>query len=289
MLIIYFFLLVFLLINVNFFVVWFLIEIIFLFFLLYIINLEYKSVGLIVYYFFQRFLSLFLFVAVFFIMRGFTFLILCAKLGLFPFFYWVVVVSTKIGIWGNVFVLSFQKLPVFWLFWLLRRQNFISLFMFTYIGIVFVVVNLSFVVDFWLLLVYSSIANTGLLLLSRRGSNYVINIFLYLRVVTLIIFLISKINNYNELLLIVLLFLVVPPFILFFIKYYIVIRLDSILKVSFLIFAFDVFILFYYFTFLFMKFILFERGALIYFINYLILLFILWFRNYVTLVVFHES
>lgn len=287
MLIVYSFLLLFLLVNINFYVVWFLIEIIFLFFLLYIIRVELKRVGLIVYYFFQSFLSLLLFIAVFIIISKIIFIILSAKLGLFPFFYWVIVVSMKVGILGNIFILALQKLPVFWLFWLLNNSFVVLLFLFCYLGILFVVINLSLVVDLWILLVYSSIANTGLLLVRRIGSYYIINIFLYLRVIRFIIFLILRRNNYFELLLIVLLFLVIPPFILFFIKLFIVFSIERLLKLSFFIFVFDVFILFYYFTFLFIKFILFDSSILIYFINFLVLLRILFFRNCVTLIIFY--
>lgn len=287
MLAIYFFLFSFLLVNINFYVVWFLIEIIFLFFLLYIIRIETKRVGLIIYYFFQRFLSLAVFMRVFIILSKFIFLILLAKLGMFPFFYWVVVVSIKVGIWGNVFILALQKIPVFWLFWLVNNSSVFSLFLFCYLGLIVTVVNLSLVVDLWLLLVYSSIANTGLLLLRSLGSHYIVNTLLYLCVVTGIIYIIASRNNYFEMLLVVLLFIVIPPFILFFIKFFIVLRLDSLLKLSFLIFVFDVFVLFYYFTFLFIKFILFDSGILIYFLNYLVLLRILLFRNCVTLNIFY--
>jgi hypothetical protein len=286
-LVLYSFLIVIVLVNVNFYIVWFLIEIIFLFFLLYIITIETKRVGLIIYYFFQRFLSLILFIVVFLILTKLIFIILCAKLGLFPFFYWVVVVSIKVGILGNIFILSLQKLPVFWIFWLLSERSLIILFLFCYLGIILVVINLSLVVDIWLLLVYSSIANTGILLISRVGSYYIISILLYLIVISAIIFLILKRNNYAEILIIVLLFLVIPPFVLFFIKFYIVISLDSLLKLSFFIFIFDVFVLFYYFRFIFIKFILFDRRVLIYFINYLILILILLLRNCVALNTFY--
>lgn len=285
--VLYSFLIVIVLVNVNFYIVWFLIEIIFLFFLLYIITIETKRVGLIIYYFFQRFLSLILFIVVFLILTKLIFIILCAKLGLFPFFYWVVVVSIKVGILGNIFILSLQKLPVFWIFWLLSERSLIILFLFCYLGIILVVINLSLVVDIWLLLVYSSIANTGILLISRVGSYYIISILLYLIVISAIIFLILKRNNYAEILIIVLLFLVIPPFVLFFIKFYIVISLDSLLKLSFFIFIFDVFVLFYYFRFIFIKFILFDRRVLIYFINYLILILILLLRNCVALNTFY--
>lgn len=77
------------------------------------LNKEIKRVGLVVYYFFQRIISLFLFIFFFLILKKIVFLILCAKLGLFPFFYWIVVVSLKVGYVGNIFVLVLQKIPVF--------------------------------------------------------------------------------------------------------------------------------------------------------------------------------
>ena len=88
----------------------------------------------------------------------------------------MVVVSIKIGVYGNIFVLALQKIPVFWLFWVLRENYINILFLCTYLGILFVTISLRLVTDLWLLLVYSSIANTGLLLLSRLGSFYLCNI-----------------------------------------------------------------------------------------------------------------
>ena len=287
MLLVYFILLLAVIINVNFYVVWFIIEIIFLFFLLYIVRVETKRAGLIIYYFFQSFLSLFLFIVVFFMIKKLTFLILCAKLGLFPFFYWVILVSRKLGSYGNIFVLSLQKIPVFWLFWLVGEVSLLLLFLCCYGGLLFVTVALSLVRDLWLLLVYSSIANTGILLLARLGNYYFMRVTIYLRVVVSIIYLIAKRNNYQEILLVALMFLVIPPFVLFFIKLFIMLSIESLIKLRFFIFMFDVFILFYYFTFIFIKFILFERRILIYFINYILILGVLLLRNCVTLIVFH--
>jgi hypothetical protein len=62
-------------------------ELIFLFFLLYVINAETKRIGLIIYFFFQRVASLMLFIVVVFSFDKLIFLLLRAKLGLFPFFY----------------------------------------------------------------------------------------------------------------------------------------------------------------------------------------------------------
>lgn len=259
----------------------------FLFFLLFIITLETKRVGLIIYYFFQSFLSLLLFMGFFLILNKFIFIILCAKLGLFPFFYWVVLVSSKIGLYGNIFILAFQKLPVFWLFWVVREVTLNLLFFFVYRGIILVTISLGLVRDLWLLLVYSSISNTGILLVSSLGCNYMVRVVLYLLVIVSILIFVIKRANYFEILLLVLLFLVVPPFVLFFIKFFIIIRLERIIKLGFYIFMFDVFILFYYFTFIFIKFILFDRRILIYYINYFIILLILFLRNYVALIIFY--
>jgi hypothetical protein len=87
----------------------------FLFFILIVINNELKSIGLIVYFFFQRVISLILFITIVFSMDKIVFLLLRAKLGIFPFFYWIIVVSVKLGLLGNIFVLRFQKFSVFWL------------------------------------------------------------------------------------------------------------------------------------------------------------------------------
>ena len=189
MLFIYFFMLFCLLSLSNFYVVWLIMELIFLFFLLVVINKELKSIGLIIYFFFQSVRSLLLFVAVVFFIHKLVFLFLIAKLGVFPFFYWVVVVRVKLGIIGNMFVLSLQKVSVFWLIWLVGSVSFRFLYLLVYLGLFFVVVNLLLVVDFWLLLVYSSIANRGLIILRMYGSNYMFVVFLYLITIIMILYL----------------------------------------------------------------------------------------------------
>lgn len=85
----------------------------FLFFLLVILTKENKRIGLIIYFFFQRVVSLFLFVAILISFEKLVLLFLSAKLGLFPFFYWIVIVRVKVGFLGNLFVLRFQKVAVF--------------------------------------------------------------------------------------------------------------------------------------------------------------------------------
>jgi hypothetical protein len=271
----------------NVYVVWLLMELIFLFFILYILNNELKSVGLIIYFFFQSVLSLLLLIAVFFFIDKVIFLLLVAKLGLFPFFYWMVVVSLKVGLLGNVFVLRLQKISVFWILWLLCNISFSFIYILVYLSVFFVVVNLLLVCDFWLLLVYSSIGNTGILLARVYGIYYMYVVLLYLFVVIFIIYLVKVSDSYMELVLVIFFFIVIPPFLLFFIKLYVIISLESVLKVAFLLVVFDVFVLLYYFSIIFMKFILLDLGVLIYMINLLLILLMLVFRSCVAMIVFY--
>lgn len=271
----------------NFYVIWLLIELILLFFFLFIFSNENKSVGLVIYYFFQRVISLLLFIVVFFSFDKLITLILMAKLGLFPFFYWVIVVSVKVGLLANLFVLRLQKVVLFWILWLILNCSLGMIYLLVYRRIFFVVVNLVIVRDLWLLVVYSSIANTGIILIRVLGSHYIFIIFLYLVVIFSIIFRIYKLNSYNEMLFLVFFFLVIPPFLLFFIKFYIMLSIDYIFKLGFLLAIFDVFVLIYYFRLVFMKFILIEVSVLIYFMNLLVLFFMLILRNCVAMIVFY--
>lgn len=262
---------------------------IFLFFLLYVLNKEIKRVGLVIYYFFQRIISLFLFFSVFLFLKKVMFLILCAKLGLFPFFYWIIIVSLKVGYVGNIFILALQKVPVFWFLWLVYDSFILLLLLLSYLRIFFVLINLLLISDLWLSLVYSSIANTGILLISIYGSYYLNSIFIYLIIILLIIFFIKRRDSYFDVLIVVLIFLVVPPFILFFIKIFIVFSLFFSLKLILFLFILDVFILFYYFTLIFLKFFILERRILIYIINFIIIFIIIFFRNCVALIIFYKS
>lgn len=273
----------------NVYLIWLLMEIMLLFFFLVVLLYEVKRVGLVVYYFFQSVISLFLLIAIFFSFDKLIFFLLVAKLGLFPFFYWVVVVRVKVGLVGNIFVLRLQKISIFWLLWLVINCSLSLLYFLVYRRIFFVVVNLLIVRDLWLLVVYSSIANTGMILIGIFGSHYLFLILLYLSVILRIIYLVYKFDSYMELLAIVFFFLVVPPFILFIIKLYIIISLDMALKLAFFLVIFDVFVLLYYFRLVFMKFMLIELGVLIYMINMLVLVCLVFLRNCVTMIVFYKS
>lgn len=287
MLIIYFFILFSLLSLSNVYIIWLFIELLFLFFLLIVINNERKNVGLIIYFFFQRVASLILFIVLVFSFDKLIFLLLRAKLGLFPFFYWIVIVRVKVGLIGNLFILRLQKIRVFWLFWLLLNSSFSFLYIFVYRRIFFVIVNLLLIRDLWLLIVYSSIANTGIILLRVYGSHYIVIVFLYLRVIARIIYFVIKLDSYIELLLVIFFFIVIPPFLLFFIKLYVILRIDFFIKIGFFLFIFDVLILFYYFSLVFIKFLLIDLGIFIYLMNLFLLVIILLFRNCVTMIFFY--
>jgi len=214
-------------------------------------------------------------------------MLLSAKLGLFPFFYWMVIVRVKVGFLGNMFVLSLQKIRVFWLFWLIIGLSLRFIYLLVYIRIFFVIINLLIISDLWLLIVYSSIANTGIIMLRVYGINFLLVVFLYLGVIFFIIYFIKNSDSYIEILLIVFFFLVIPPFLLFFIKFYIVISLEIVLKIGFLFSIFDVLVLLYYFRLVFIKFLLIDLGILIYIINLLLLLLMIIFRNCVTMIIFY--
>jgi len=285
----YFFLLLSLLSITNIYIVWLMMELIFLFFLVMVVSLEYKSIGLIIYFFFQRVISLFLFLALILFLDKVVFLLLCAKLGLFPFFYWIVIVRVKVGLWGNLFVLRFQKIRVFWFLWLVMDISLNFIYLLVYLSIFFVVMRLIFIRDLWLLIIYSSIANTAIIVLSSLGDKYMFIVFLYLFVIFFIIFIILKLDNFIEILLLVFLFIVIPPFVLFFIKFFAIVRLQFRIKLVFFLTIFDVFVLVYYFRLVFIKFLLLDVSVVVYLMNFILILGILFYRNCVTMIIFYKS
>ena len=287
MLLAYIFLLSLLLSVSNVFLVWILIEFAFVFFLLFIINNESKNTSLVIYFFFQSFCSLILFLCIFNNFDSVVFIILLAKLGLFPFFYWLVIVTIKVRLLVNFFILGLQKLPALWLLWLLIKSSYLIVYLIVYLNIFFVMLNLMRISDLWLLLVYSSISNTRLLIFRIEGAFYFVSIFIYLFTVMSIILSLLKSCSYEEIILVIFIFLTIPPFLLFFIKVNLVFRLDFSLKLAMFIIFFDVLILLYYFSLIFVKFLLLDGRFLVYLINLLILLSLLVFRNYVALVIFY--
>jgi hypothetical protein len=269
------------------YIIWVGIQIILIFFLLLVVRKENKSVGLVIYFFFQSVVSLFLFIVLILGLYNLITFILIAKLGVFPFFYWIVVTRVKVGLLGNMFVLRFQKILVFWLYWLLLDISLVLIYLIVYIRVFFVIVNLLIISDLWLLIVYSSIANTGIIILRVYGTIYFVVVLLYLRIIFFIIFSMKNIDSYIELLLIVFFFIVVPPFILFFMKFYVILRIELIIKLAFFLVIFDVFVLLYYFRLVFIKFMLIDVGVLIYLLNLFLILIILLIRNCVAMIIFY--
>lgn len=280
--------LIFLLLSIsNVYVIWLLIELAFIFFLLFIINNEAKNTALVIYFFFQRFCSLILFILLFYDQLALIFTLLIAKLGLFPFFYWLILVSIKVRLLANFFILIFQKLPSLWLFWLIVNIPILLVYFVVYLNLFFVMINLIICSDLWLLLIYSSISNTRLLIINVYGSYYFVSIFIYLCLLFSILRLLWHTSRNNEILIVLFFFLTVPPFFLFFIKLAIISSLEFSLKLIIYIFIFDVLILLYYFRLIFTKFILFDNRFTIYIINFLTLMVLVISRNCVTLVIFY--
>jgi hypothetical protein len=138
-------------------------------------------------------------------------------------------------------------------------------------------------------LVYSSIANTGIIILRVYGTQYIFVVLLYLGVILGIVYLIKNIDSYREILLVVFFFIVIPPFLLFFIKFYVIVSLDYMIKLGFFLAIFDVLVLLYYFRLVFIKFLLMELGVLIYIINLFLILIIVLIRNCVAMIIFYKS
>lgn len=271
----------------NFYVVWILIEFNFIFFLLFSLLTFVKNYGLIIYYFLQGFLSMLLFISFHFFISNLLFFIFLMKLGLFPFFYWVIIVSLKVDILLNIFILGLQKISMFWLFWLTIPYDSIILLLIFYLGLFFVFFSLVSIADLWLLIVYSSVVRTSFLVVSMGAGYFWLAFFFYCFVLILILVLIKFSFSYLHIVIVVYFFLSIPPFILFFFKLYVVFGLLWYTKLVLFFFIFDVCILLYYFTLIFIKFILFEFSLSLILVNFLIGFICLFFRNCVALVIFY--
>lgn len=287
---IFYFMMIGLILSItNVYVIWFFIEVRFVVFIILGLSFRFKNFGLIIYYFFQSVISLFLFIFMMLVWDIGIFYILIAKLGIFPFFYWIVVACLKTDINANLFILVFQKISVFWLFWLLNSFRLVFLYIFSYLSLFFVVFSLIYVTDIWLLIVYSSIANSSLLIVRFVGLGAWSSLFLYLFIVLSIIFYLKIRVSYYELILVLYFFIVVPPFVLFYFKLRVVLSLIRMRKLVFFLFFFDVFVLFYYFSLVFIKFMIIEFSVLVYFINLYLVILILFLRNCVALIIFNKS
>ena len=289
MIMVYFLMILLGLIVVNRWVLWILMEMRTIFFFLVVLRLRDKSFGLVIYYFFHSFLSLLLFLSLLYEMNGLVSLVLLAKLGLFPFFYWLVVVVIKVGLWARVLVLVYQKIVVFWMFWLVREISIRLIVFIIYLRLIFVFLTLLIVVDLWMLIVYSSISNTSLILMGSYGDKYVGVIMLYLGILFLVLFLFKYVGLKEWYLILVFMLIVVPPFGLFYMKLLVFLSLDFVMVLVFLLSLLDVLILLYYFSLLFFRFMLMEIRLGLYVINFLILVMVVVGRRYVTLVYINES
>lgn len=178
----------------------------FLYFFLIIFLKESQRIGIIIYFFFQTVISFLLFLRLVILRDKLVFLLLLAKLGLFPFFYWILVVCIKIRYLGNMFVLVLQKLSVFWLIWLFINVSFFYLYFFNYLRLFFVVISLIMVTDLWLFLVFRSIGSSGLIIIRVVGSHYFYLIFLYFLVIFCIIIFVYYSFSFQERLIVIFFF-----------------------------------------------------------------------------------
>ena len=97
-----------------------------------------------------------------------------AKLGLFPFFYWIVVVRMKIGFIRKYICIKFTENLSFLVIMIINKSIFRIIYLLVYLRVFFVIFSLLLVSDLWLLLVYSSIANTGIIILRVYGVNFLL-------------------------------------------------------------------------------------------------------------------
>ena len=67
-------------------------------------------------------------------------------------------------------------------------MSLVLVYLIVYIRIFFVIVSLLMISDLWLLIVYSSIANTGIIMLRVYGRIYLVVVLLYLMIIFFIIF-----------------------------------------------------------------------------------------------------
>lgn len=271
----------------NVYFIWLLLEINTVFFFIYIIGVGKSEYGLVVYYFFQRVLGLIVLILLLIFSVEMLIWVLLAKLGVFPFFYWVVVVSVKVSILRNIFILVLQKVRLVWIIWLVINWDVFKVIMLVYLGLVFGVIMLVGVRDLWLFLIYSSVVNSSLLVIVVYG-NYMIRImFLYfLMVVSVIVWLILS-DNFLRMFSVVYYFIIVPPFVLFFFKIMLVLGMARMVKVVIFFMVLDVFVLFYYFGLMFINFMVVSGGGLFYFMNFFMVFVLLLFRNCVALIIFY--
>ena len=255
----YFWLIIIILIVENWVLVWLIIEFGIVFFFLFVLRFEVKRFGLIVYYFLQSIRSLILFLVMFYFSEWGGRIILLIKLGVFPFFYWLVVVRVRVGYWRNIFILIFQKIRVLWMFWLVNSLGIDVLVILVYINLFFVFVTLIGVRDLWLLLVYSSIGNTALVLVGVGRHIYIYIVRYYLVFLFGVVWCVKSFRGEKWRLRVIFFLIVRPPFFLFYFKLIIFLRIGYMLLVVILLRIFDVMVMIYYFRIIFFFLIIVEE------------------------------
>jgi len=85
--------------------------------------------------------------------------------------------------------------------------------------------------DLWLLMVYSSVANTGLIIFSMVGGKFYIVFFFYLMIFSLMIWLLISRKRYEYGYIVMLLLMTTPRFMLFIYKFELFLRVLFSLKV----------------------------------------------------------
>lgn len=238
--------------------------------------------GLLVYFFFQRIISLVLLVS----MVNFdclSYSILFVKLGLFPFHFWVVIIGAKMSLLMLTLVLGLQKLS---LFRLLSMYNLNIYFVFLLLIIVFrysFVVNiLLHVNDFWLSLVHTSVVNGVLVIVG--DFNYLFSFFFFYVLIFVSRIFISLLDLGRNLSYLIILFIAVPGYLMFTFKVFIVLGL--LIKVIIFLFIFEVSLLFYYFS-VFLRFFLIAIETWVVLNLIFIFLVLICGGNYDTMIVLH--
>jgi len=242
-----------LLLSLNVYQVWLVNEFLFLFFMLLLVLLENNVEGLIVYFFFQRFLSFMVFFSLVYFWEWLLLWVLAAKLGLAPFHFWVVLVRVKMMFISNMFVLGLQKLGLLWLFWLIVDLRLVFIRFLVFLGVMVTFISVFNICDLWLLIVYSSVANTRLIVFSFLGDKFISVFLIYLFVFIMIVGLLIFLKSYDYISLVILILLTIPRFILFIYKIELFITVIFSLKLVWFIVVFDILMLVYYFNIIFVR------------------------------------
>jgi len=242
-----------LLLRVNVFQVWIVNEFLFLFFILLLVMFDDGVEGLIIYFFFQRFMSFIVFIRFVYIWGDILKWLLVAKLGVAPLHFWIVIISVKVALLSNVFIMGLQKMGVVWIIWLMVELDMWFVVLIVILGVLVSFIRVFNVRDLWLLMVYSSVANTGLIIFSMMSRKFYVVFFLYLVIFVLMMRLLIFVKSYEYGYVVMLLLMTTPRFLLFIYKFELFLRVLFSLKVLWFVVFLDILILVYYFNMIFMR------------------------------------